>query len=279
MPDTHLGGSNLVQDVRTVQHLLNRAQARLRAAKFPFGAFVFLAEDGVVGTRTISAIKLFQRNAMSSLHPDGRVDPGGRTLRLLDSTAAGHIPPVPGGGGVLSASSSASELATSPHIKAMLDVLGFTEGTGTNYGKVVNGLVLKSPYYPDLVGKRNVSVTNFSRHPDILVQVSAALKSTAAGRYQFLIDTWNGLNLPDFSAPNQDVAAVQLMKGRGMIAPLLAGNLDDAVYRGAPEWASLPTENGGGYYGGQPARTIAEIRKVYSAALQTYQRLKAASTQ
>lgn len=164
-------------------------------------------------------------------------------------------------------SSSAEELVLHPKIKAMLEVLAFTEGTGNNYGKVVNGTVISSPHHPELVGKKNVSVTDLSQHPNIMVQVNATIKSTAAGRYQFLKRTWDGLGMPDFQAKSQDIAAVKLMKKRGMIEPLLTDNLRQAVFNGAPEWASLPTEGGGSYYGGQPARTITEIEKKYKEAL------------
>ena len=167
----------------------------------------------------------------------------------------------------VSASSAPEDLVLHPKIKAMLEVLAFTEGTGNNYGKVVNGTVIKSPHDPQLVGKKNVSVTDLSRHPEILVQVNAAIKSTAAGRYQFLKKTWDELNMPNFQPKSQDIAAVKLMKRRKMIEPLLSDDLHEAVFRGAPEWASLPTKGGGSFFGGQPARTIKEIEKKYKEAL------------
>jgi hypothetical protein len=57
------------------------------------------------------------------------------------------------------------------------------------------GTVLKAPGHPELVGKTNVTVPDFSQHPNILVQ-AGRWQSTAAGRYQFLNRTWNGLGLP-----------------------------------------------------------------------------------
>ena len=168
-------------------------------------------------------------------------------------------------------SGNAAQLVTDPRVRAMLDVLGFTEGTGTNYGKIVNGTVISSPYFPELVGQHNVSITDLRRHPDILVRLNASLRSTAAGRYQFLTTTWEGLRLPDFTASSQDTGAVMLMQRRRMIEPLLSGNVQQAVYNGAQEWASLPTAGGGSYYGGQPARSIGEIERVYNDALRRYQ--------
>jgi len=73
--------------------------------------------------------------------------------------------------------------------------------------------------------------------------------------------------MQDFQPKSQDIAAVRLMMKRGMIEPLLTDNLRKAVSKGAPEWASLPTEGGGSFFGGQPARTISEIEKKNNEAL------------
>ncbi|MGI8638532.1 MAG: hypothetical protein ACR2MG_01045 [Pyrinomonadaceae bacterium] len=274
-------GINMHTDVIRIQHLLNLARQRLSTARISFRRFNRLVEDGIVGSLTIAAIKIFQHDIVGFPEPDGRVDPGGKTLRVLQAIAHGDLSlikhnintaktlPDKNGSGVTK-NSSAEVLTSDRRIKAFLDVLGFTEGTGNNYGKVVNGVVISAPYNPELVGKSNVSIKDFTRHPNILVRLNATLKSTAAGRYQFLTSTWNGLKMPDFSPRSQDIAAVKLMIGRRMIDPLLAGNLRLAVTRGAPEWASLPTEAGGSYYGGQPARSFKEISEKYSASLKNY---------
>jgi muramidase (phage lysozyme)/peptidoglycan hydrolase-like protein with peptidoglycan-binding domain len=172
----------------------------------------------------------------------------------------------------VTATSSASVLARDPRVRAMLDVLGFTEGTGNNYGKVVNGTVLSAPGHPELVGRRNISIDDFSRHPNIMVQVRPGLNSSAAGRYQFLSSTWRGLGMPDFTPQSQDIAAVKLMQQRGMIEPLLRGDIRTAVFRGAPEWASLPKNaQNQGYYSGQSARTLHDILDVYTSSLRRHQ--------
>jgi muramidase (phage lysozyme) len=277
------GGINQMADVRKVQDLLNLARQRLITGGIRFEQFKRLKEDGIIGSKTIGAIRIFQRDIAGFPNPDGRIDPGGRTMQVLQKIASGdlsslnqniHIAktiPTTSGNSSLTKDSASETLADDPRIKAFLDVLGFTEGTGTNYGKVVNGRVISAPYNPELVGKYNVSVTNLNRHPEILVQVNASIKSTAAGRYQFLGSTWEELNMPDFTARSQDVGAVKLMKRRKMIEPLLGGNLRSAVTNGAPEWASLPTAGGGSYYGGQPSRTFEEITTEYNSALQRYQ--------
>lgn len=68
-------GDNLEQDVRVVQQLLNR-QALAPLSR--------LEEDGRAGSSTIEAIRHFQARNMGMKSPDGRVDPGGTTLRKLD---------------------------------------------------------------------------------------------------------------------------------------------------------------------------------------------------
>jgi spore coat assembly protein SafA len=169
---------------------------------------------------------------------------------------------------------SPATLLKDPRVRAFLNTLGFAEGTGKNYGKVVNGTVISSKTNPSLVGQKNVSITDLSRHPDTLVRVAPGLNSTAAGRYQFLTSTWNGvagrLGLKDFSARSQDLAAVQLMKDRGMIAPLLKGDVKGAIIKGAPEWASLPQANGQSAYG-QGAKSFAALDQTYKTALQQQQ--------
>ena len=117
-------------------------------------------------------------------------------------------------------------LASNPKVRAMLDTIGFTEGTGLNYGKVVNGTVIgqnkKTMGFDTTLtpGLKNVSTLDMSQHPNVKVQVNKNLVSSAAGRYQFLSGTWNNvsqkLGLTNFHATTQDLAAVQLMKDRNM---------------------------------------------------------------
>ena len=68
------GGKNGKADTRKIQGLLN--------AIFPATP---LQTDGLCGARTIRRIERFQRRF--SKKPDGRVDPGGRTLKRLNAAA------------------------------------------------------------------------------------------------------------------------------------------------------------------------------------------------
>ena len=69
-------GVNRWEDVRTVQILINLNMEKL-ASPGP------LAENGLIGSRTIGAVEEFQRRVVGLANPDGRVDPNGRTLRGL----------------------------------------------------------------------------------------------------------------------------------------------------------------------------------------------------
>lgn len=62
---------NLPDDVRTVQYLFNiLAPVGIRSP----------SENGICGHDLIARIRFFQHSVLGFPHPDGRVDPGGRTL-------------------------------------------------------------------------------------------------------------------------------------------------------------------------------------------------------
>jgi peptidoglycan hydrolase-like protein with peptidoglycan-binding domain len=71
------GGRNIQQDVGIVQYLLNVVRRRSGAEP--------LAVDGIVGPKTLAAIREFQQS--NSLVVDGRVDPGQATISLLNGMA------------------------------------------------------------------------------------------------------------------------------------------------------------------------------------------------
>jgi peptidoglycan hydrolase-like protein with peptidoglycan-binding domain len=77
------GGVNRPEDVRMVQELLN---------KHTRPPMQLLQVDGMAGPKTIAAIEAFQRHNLSMIHPDGRVDPDGRTLIALSSNASVPLP-------------------------------------------------------------------------------------------------------------------------------------------------------------------------------------------
>ena len=63
-------------DVKTIQILLN-----MNLDKLP--RLTELAEDGVYGNSTLRSIEVFQRDVAGIAHPDGKVDPDGKTLMAL----------------------------------------------------------------------------------------------------------------------------------------------------------------------------------------------------
>ena len=104
---------------------------------------------------------------------------------------------------------------------------------------------------------------SFADHPRRKV-TRGGLTSTAAGAYQILERTWDGLvrqyGFRDFSPASQDQAAVALIAGRGALQLVLQGRCREAIARCAKEWASLP----GSPYG-QPTLTLEDALAVYQA--------------
>lgn len=105
---------------------------------------------------------------------------------------------------------------------------------------------------------------SFADHPRRTI-TAGRYTSTAAGAYQFLSRTWDGLvkqyAFPDFSPANQDAGAVALIAGRKALDDVLAGRIPAAIRKCNLEWASLP----GSPYG-QPTRTLAQALATYAAA-------------
>jgi hypothetical protein len=71
------GGRNFEDDVRVIQELLNSHTHLIQSVGV-------LDADGDIGWKTITAITEFQRRVVGMRSPDGRVDPGGRTLARLN---------------------------------------------------------------------------------------------------------------------------------------------------------------------------------------------------
>ena len=78
------GGANNKADVRVVQTLLNNF---IQALGLPA-----LVADGDCGEKSIKAIRKFQSQIVGSSNPDGRVDPGGQTMKALNGIAPARAP-------------------------------------------------------------------------------------------------------------------------------------------------------------------------------------------
>ena len=101
------------------------------------------------------------------------------------------------------------------NVIAFLKLIRFTEGTsGTNGYRTLFGGGL----FNDL-----------SKHPNIVINKSG-YKSSAAGAYQILADTWNnqvkkGIGVSDFSETSQDLGAVYLINIQGKALDLVKQGL------------------------------------------------------
>ena len=119
-----------------------------------------------------------------------------------------------------------------PNVRKFLDVIARAEGT-TGYDTAFGG------------GK----IPSLEDHPRELRSFTQtdgkANKTSAAGRYQFLQDTWDDvagkLGLTDFGPESQDLAAIELMRRNGALDAVLAGDFDTAIKNSGSTWASLPS--------------------------------------
>jgi len=136
----------------------------------------------------------------------------------------------------------------SPNARRWLNLISYAEGT---YGS-------RGPRYDITFGFKPIQ--SLDRHPDTPVTVGD-YRSTAAGAYQFLTPTYAGaskaLGLRDFQPRSQDLAALYLVRQRG-VDPDRSPVTPETVARLAPEWASFPTLQGSSYYG-QPSKPINDL--------------------
>ncbi|WP_018435370.1 glycoside hydrolase family 24 protein [Paraburkholderia atlantica] len=119
--------------------------------------------------------------------------------------------------------------------------------------------------YNVLVGSTTAKPLLFKSYADHPNVYSAALNSTAAGRYQILIKWWriykSDMFLRDFSPISQDRYALQQLREHGAFPLIDAGQFQQAVAKVANVWASLP---GAGY--GQHENQMAHLQAAYQAA-------------
>lgn len=122
--------------------------------------------------------------------------------------------------------------ANNPNVRKFLDMIQKAEGSkGYDYGF------------------NNVKLKNLDDHPrtsSTFTQTDGKKNTTnAAGKYQFMEKTWDGvksrLALTNFSPESQDAAAVELLRQRGALDDIKAGNWSTALTKTGAEWASLPT--------------------------------------
>lgn len=154
------------------------------------------------------------------------------------------------------------------NVQAFLRMLRHGEGTAGDDGYRV---MFGGGHLVGLDGQPGTA-DDFADHPRRAITRKlggSPITSTAAGAYQFLSKTWDGLvkqyGFADFSPMNQDLGAVALVKARKALEDVIAGRFEDAVRKCNREWASLP----GSPYG-QPVVTMARAREEYEAHGGTY---------
>ena len=141
------------------------------------------------------------------------------------------------------------------NVSAFLDMIAYSEGTAGPEG------------YRTMFGHRLFD--SFADHPrqyfSFTNSLGQQLKTSAAGRYQFLASTWDSLKqklgLQDFSPASQDAGCIELIRQRGALPDVQAGRTSAAITKCAPVWASLP---GAGY--NQPERKLSQLLAAYTSA-------------
>ena len=154
--------------------------------------------------------------------------------------------------------------------KAFLDMIAWSEGTSTSPMTKQGGydVIVSGPDGPEIF-------TDFRNHPFAqgrpakLIRPGhdgvAGLYSTASGRYQLLLRYWRAyqamLHLPDFSPASQDAVALRQIHEQGADASIASGDIEDAIFKVANIWASLPgnTYRQGGHSADQLVAKYQEI--------------------
>ena len=136
----------------------------------------------------------------------------------------------------------------SPNARRWLNLISFAEGT---YGKTGPRYDITFGYTP---------IKDLSKHPDRIVQ-SGGYSSAAAGAYQFMPSTWqraaSAVGAKDFGPRSQDLAALQLMRWRG-VDPDKSPVSPENIAKLSGEWAALPTAKGVSAYG-QPSKPFGKL--------------------
>jgi muramidase (phage lysozyme) len=145
----------------------------------------------------------------------------------------------------------------SPTLTAFLGLIGWSEGA--DYDTIVTGVDGPATF------------SDFSDHPfapqfhrpPVQWRLNPPEYSTASGRYQILYHWWfaykTELKLPDFSPASQDAYALQILKERGAIPLITAGDIQGAIIACHGEWESFP----GGVAQGNGPHTMDALLEQY----------------
>jgi len=154
-------GTNHSADVVLVQKLLN-------AQKIP-GEITPLKEDGVIGNKTILRIEHFQKDILNMTHPDGHIDPDGKTFKKLvsgavrlDEKSASAFDFSDNGIDLLK---SIEKLSTTPYDdQTGKDITAWVEGATIGYGHLISSA--EWPKYKDgITREQAISLFNEDLSP------------------------------------------------------------------------------------------------------------------
>lgn len=160
-----------------------------------------------------------------------------------------------------------AEQAGGQSVVRYLDLIAFAEGTSTSRLTRNDGydVIVTSLYGPEIF-------SSYADHPFASGRVANVIRrvplltSTASGRYQLLLRYWESyresLGLTDFSPLSQDLVALQQIKERGAIRPILDGDIPHAIKLCSNIWASLPWNKDG-----QGGKTLDALLKRYDQAV------------
>lgn len=159
-------------------------------------------------------------------------------------------PPTPGGKG---------SSVGSKEQRAMLDAIAFAEGTRDQPNKGYNTMFTFKQF------------SGYKDHPR-KINRGGGYSSDAAGRYQFLSTTWDRLarklGLKDFSPENQDKAAIELAREKGITQNILEKEgMSARVSRLlGTQWAAMSGSNLG-----QGTKPLKYIQQAYQKSLGSQQ--------
>ena len=153
------------------------------------------------------------------------------------------------------------EALKNPNAQKYLRMIAMAEGTYKG--------AKSNPY---VVGFGNTRLPHLNAHPGTSLRREFTQTdgkkntSTAAGAYQFMPKTWNGiakqLGLKDFSPRSQDIGALHLIREKGALNDVLSGRFDSAVQKTGRVWASLPSSP----YA-QPKRSMGFIERALNTVI------------
>lgn len=166
------------------------------------------------------------------------------------------------------------ELLQNPNVQRLLRSIRYAEGTDTTGTRGYDA-------YRVMFG--GGLAPNLTRHPDKVIRAGGH-SSAAAGAYQFMPGTWQGVmnrlgpeNFPvgrQFNPEAQDIAAVHLARERllpigGLAALDRAGLTPEISNLLSPEWAAFPKLGGGSYYSDQRSKKLSDIQKAFGGVAPT----------